>query len=91
VFGDFEHIVQQVRNVYQTKNPRMRAYRNLIWDFIENLFLAFNIIVVSRELKQKVDSLDVASSTFKAPIIPQTKYEMEMRYKPSILDNVKHW
>jgi ribonuclease HI len=84
VFGDSELVVQQVRNVYQTKHPRMRAYRNMIWDLIDNLFLAFNITVVSRELNQQEDSLVVYASTFKVPIIPQTKYEVEMRYRPSI-------
>jgi hypothetical protein len=32
----------------------------------------------------------VAASTFKPPLPAKMKYEVEVRYKPSILDNVKH-
>jgi hypothetical protein len=39
----------------------------------------------------QLDSLVIVSSTFKVSIIPQKKYEVEMRYRTSILDNVKHW
>jgi ribonuclease HI len=28
VFGDVELIVQQIRNIYQAKHPRLRSYRN---------------------------------------------------------------
>jgi ribonuclease HI len=29
VFGDSELVVQQVKSIYQTKHPRMRAYKNI--------------------------------------------------------------
>ena len=35
--------------MYQTKNTRMIAYRNAVWDLIDNFFHAFNIFVVPRE------------------------------------------
>jgi ribonuclease HI len=28
VFGDVEFIVHQIKNIYQTKNARLRSYRN---------------------------------------------------------------
>jgi hypothetical protein len=28
IFGDVELIVHQVRNLYQDKHPRLRAYKN---------------------------------------------------------------
>ena len=37
------------------------------------------------------DSLPVAASTFKPPINPRLRYEIELRHRPSIPDNVKHW
>ena len=43
VLGDSELVVRQVRNQCQTKHPRLRAYRNEVWDMVENFFLAFNI------------------------------------------------
>jgi ribonuclease HI len=38
VYGDVELIVKQIKQIYQDKLPRIRAYRNLVWDLIENLF-----------------------------------------------------
>jgi ribonuclease HI len=43
VYGDVELIFKQVKKIYQAKHPRMRSYRNCVWDLIENLFLSFNI------------------------------------------------
>ena len=38
-----------------------------------------------------VDSLAVVASTFKPPINPRLRYEIEIRHRTSIPDNVKHW
>jgi hypothetical protein len=58
---------------------------------IDNFYEAFQYFVVLREFNQHDDSLAVvATSTFKPPSIPQVKYEIEMRYKPSIPDNIKY-
>jgi ribonuclease HI len=48
VFGDAELIVQQIRSVYQAKHPRLRSYRNEVWDLVDIFFLAFNISFVPR-------------------------------------------
>ena len=90
VFGDSELVVQQVKGSYQTRNPRMRAYIKQVWDLIDNFYEAFNIFVVLREFNQLADSLAVVTSTLKVPMTPQIKYEIEMRYKPSIHDNIKY-
>ena len=37
------------------------------------------------------DSLVMAASTFRPPQNPLLRYEIEVRYRPSILDNIKHW
>lgn len=62
-----------------------------MWDLIDNFFLAFNIQFLPREGKKIVDSLVVAASNFKTPQNPLLRYEVEVRYRPSIPDNVKHW
>jgi ribonuclease HI len=49
IFGDAELIVHQVRNIYQVKHPKLRIYRNEVWDLIDNFFLAFNISFIPRE------------------------------------------
>ena len=91
VFGDSELVVQQVRERYQTKNIMMRNYRNEVWDFIENFFTAFNIVFIPRDQNEHADSLAIAASCFKIPTVPKLRYEVEVRYRPSIPDNVRHW
>jgi hypothetical protein len=53
--------------------------------------LAFNISFIPREENTLVDSLAISASLFKIPLLPKIKYEVEIRYRPSILDNIKHW
>lgn len=58
---------------------------------IENFFEAFNIQFIPRDENRLADSLAVAASIFKPPINPRLSYEVEMRHRPSVLDNVKNW
>jgi hypothetical protein len=37
------------------------------------------------------DSLATSTSNFKVPLPPKFRYDVEVKYIPSILDNVKHW
>ena len=91
VMGDSELVVRQIRNQCQTKHPWLRAYRNEVWDMVENFFSAFNIQFMPREQNRIADSLAVAASTFHPPQNPLLRYEVEVRYRPSIPDNIKHW
>jgi hypothetical protein len=38
-----------------------------------------------------VDSLATSTSNFKVPLPPKFRYDVEVKYMPSIPDNVKHW
>jgi hypothetical protein len=38
-----------------------------------------------------VDSLVVSASNFRFPLPPKLRYDVEVKYRPSIPDNVKHW
>jgi ribonuclease HI len=91
VFGDFELIVHQVKNLYQEKHPRLKTYINEIWDIIDNFFLSFNITFVPREENAMPDSSAFSASNFKIPFPPKLKYGVKVKYIPSIPDNVKHW
>jgi hypothetical protein len=91
VFGDVELIVHQVKNMYQDKNPRLRTYRNEVLDLIDNFFSTFNISFVPREENTMADSLVVYPSNFKIPFPPKLKYDVEVKYRPYIPNNVKHW
>jgi hypothetical protein len=53
--------------------------------------LDFNISCVPREENSMADSLVVSTSNFKVPLPPKLKYEVEVKYGPSIPNNVKHW
>jgi hypothetical protein len=37
------------------------------------------------------DSLAISTSLFKIPLPPKIKYEVTIRYRPSIPDNIRHW
>jgi ribonuclease HI len=91
VFGDAELIVHQIRSIYQAKHPRLRSYRNEVWDLVDSFFLAFNISFVPREENAMADSLVVSTSNFRVPLPPKLRYDVEVKYRPSIPDNVKHW
>lgn len=36
IYGDSELVVKKVIGTYQAKHPRMRAYRNMVLDFLES-------------------------------------------------------
>jgi ribonuclease HI len=90
VFGDSELIINQVRNIYQARKQSLKQYRNEVWDLIDNLFLAFNISFIPREHNQKADSLALTASTFRPPIGPNIKYQVEIRHRTAIQGNIKH-
>jgi hypothetical protein len=60
VFGYDELFVHQVINLYWAKHPRLRAYRNEVWDMIDSFFLDFNISFVPREENSVENSLAVS-------------------------------
>jgi hypothetical protein len=62
-----------------------------LWDLIDIFFLAFNISFIPREENAVAESLVVSTSNFKVPLPPKLKYDIEVKYKPSIPNNVKHW
>ena len=91
VFSDFELIIQQFKNIYQVKKPKLISYRNEVWDIIEKCFIAFNITFIHRDLNQLANSLATLASTFKAPREVKASYEIQVKYKPSVPNNIKHW
>ena len=84
-------IIQQVRNYYQAKHPQLRSYKNEVWDLIDNFFLAFNISFVPREDNTSTNSLAVSTSLFRIPLLPERKYDVEIKCSPIVPDNVRHW
>jgi ribonuclease HI len=91
VFGDADLIDHQIRNIYQAKHTHLRSYRNEVWDLVDSFLLAFNISFIPREENAMADSLAVSASNFRVPLPPKLMYDVEVKFKPSIIDNVKHW
>ena len=58
VFEDSELVVRQIKNECQTKHPRLRAYRNEVWDMIENFFLSVLMHLVSSAMCLFLRNLD---------------------------------
>ena len=91
IFGNSELVVQQVRSIYQVKQQLLKVYKNEVWDLIDNLFTAFNISFIPRDHNHTTDSLALATTFFKVPQNTQLRYPIEVRNRPSIPDNIKHW
>src|SRR5713101_4725416 len=78
-------------NNYEVKQDLLKVYRNEVWDMIDNYFVAFNITYIPRDHNQTTDSLSLAATHFRIPKTTQLKYPIEVRYRPSVPDNVKQW
>ena len=68
----------------------MRAYKNLVLDLLES-FKQFLLSVIPRSQNHIVDALAVAASVFKIPIYPNKAYQIEVKHRPSVPNNVKYW
>ena len=68
----------------------LKVYRNEAWDLIDNFFITFNISFIPRDYNKTVNSLALAATYFKVPKVSHLKYPIEVRYRPSVLDNIKH-
>ena len=91
MYGDSELVVQQVSNNYQVKQDLLKVYMNEVWDMVENFFVAFNITYIPRDHNQTANSLALAATHFRIPKTTQLKYPIEVRYRPSVPDNVNQW
>jgi ribonuclease HI len=91
VYGDAELIVRQINRQYLAKHPRLRTYRNCAWDLMENFFSSVKVHFIPRAENLHADALAKAASTFSPPTTVKLKYHIEIRYKPSIPDNIRHW
>ena len=88
--GDSELVIKQVQGSYQAKHPRLRSYRNLVLDLMKG-FKECQYTVIPREENSEVGALAVSASTFQVPENPKEHFQIEVRHRPSIPDNVEHW
>ena len=71
--GDSKLIIKQVQGENQTKNPRLRLYRNLVLDLIEG-FKECKFTVIPRGENSEADALAVSASMFQVPKNPNEHY-----------------
>ena len=62
----------------------------MVLDLMEG-FKECQSIVIPRRENSKVDALAVSASMFQIPENPKEHFQIEVKYRPSILDNVEHW
>ena len=75
IFGDVELIIQQVNNAFQTKNIRLKAYRDKVWK-LRDSFMFFELSYIPRDLNHLADSLVVSASLFVPPLSPKLSYDV---------------
>ena len=51
----------------------------------------FDLSYIPRAMNHLDDSLDVSTSMFVPPFPPKLSYDIQVKYKPSLPDNVKFW
>jgi ribonuclease HI len=90
VFGDADPIIQQVNSTFQAKHVRLKAYRDEVWK-IRDSFSIFDISYIPRDINHLADSLAISATMFIPPMPPRLNYEIQVKYRPSLLDNIKYW
>ena len=88
--GDSELVIKQVQGIYQAKHPRLRSYKKLVLDLMEG-FKECQFTVIPRGENFEDDALPIFASIFQAPEHPKENFQIEVRYRPSIPNNVEHW
>jgi ribonuclease HI len=89
VKGDSDLIVSQVNKKFVAKNPRLKQYRDVVWDAIKK-FDNFSIEAIPREENHLADNLVVSASTLQL-FKEIGLYKVEVNYRPSLPDNLEHW
>ena len=51
----------------------------------------FELSYIPRDLNHLADSLVVSTSLFVPPLPPKLSYDVQVKYRPSLPDNVKFW
>ena len=88
--GDLELVIKQVQGSYQAKHPRLKSYINLVLDLMEGFKeCQYTLIPISEN--SKVDTLEVVVGVLQTPEHPKEHFQIEVRYRPSIPDNVDYW
>jgi len=89
VHGDYELIINQIKGIYQANHSRLRAYRNIVLGLLEE-FPKYNLLVIPRGKNQIAHALATSALVFKIPIFPKRRYEIEVKHRRTVPDNIKY-
>ena len=90
IYGDLELIIKQVKGAYKEKHPGMKSYRNLVLDLLK-IFEGYQLTAIPRGQNVIANAFVVEAILFKIPIHPNRKYEIEVKHRPAVPDNIKCW
>ena len=88
IFGATYLIIQQVNNTFQENNVRLKAYRDEVWK-LRDSFMFFELSYIPRAMNHIANSLDVYASIFITLLPPKLSYEIQVKYRTSLTNNVK--
>ena len=89
VHGDSELVIKQVKGLYATKHARLRVYMNVVLDFLRN-FEEYDLALIPINENVLANDLAFSSSTCKLPQLNK-QHIIEVKYHPSMPDNMRNW
>jgi len=90
IMGDSELVINQIKAVYMTKDPRLSCYRGTIIEILYT-FLETKVAIIPRKHNMQDHSLAMFANTCKLPFQPNRQYTAEVRHRPAVPDNLKKW
>ena len=87
VHGDSELVIKQVKGQYAAKNPRLRAYINVVLDFLRT-FDEYDLVVIPKNQIFLANSLAFLVSTCQLSH-RNRQYIIEVKHHPFVPDNMR--
>jgi hypothetical protein len=88
--GDPDLVILQVKNQFACKNDKLKKHSNIVWDTME-WFESLSLKEELRMFNEKADALVLATSTLQPCRDLLEGGKLEIIFRPSIPNNVKHW
>jgi hypothetical protein len=80
IFGNFNLIMNQVKEVCQTMHPRLRQYKHEVRNMFDNFFDVVNIIVVPREVNHRANNLSKSVVYLMPPNLDHFLYSIKVMH-----------
>jgi ribonuclease HI len=88
--GDSELILKQIKGEYFVKHPRLRAYRNVVLDFLQ-CFTEYDLLAIPKDQNILLDDLASSATTCKMQFHPNHQYTIEVKCRPVVPNNIRYW